>query len=233
MWRVCVALSFPAERLWQKMPILFPPIKFMPCSHQPNCLVLANEWVCKSLAYSCSSWKVFKVIYFNWINEVRFFSGHDCVGRHRWVEYAQKGRYNASQVPAEWHGWLHFVTDHTGDEVSHCPLFLQCHLKHIVHIMIKCLWCSYYCWNQRDMGLNTKRTFPERVKSLSIIPKGTPLILGRETGQGTNPGSQLSPKFPFLHLKRSWKSIQNASYVSLISFYELLNWLLVSFCFIC
>ncbi|CAI0556204.1 unnamed protein product [Linum tenue] len=37
-------------------------------------------------------------------------------GRHRWVEYAEKGRYNASQVPPEWHGWLHFITDHTGDE---------------------------------------------------------------------------------------------------------------------
>ncbi|CAI8608314.1 unnamed protein product [Vicia faba] len=38
-------------------------------------------------------------------------------GRHRWVEYAEKTRYNASQVPAEWHGWLHFITDHTGDEL--------------------------------------------------------------------------------------------------------------------
>lgn len=34
------------------------------------------------------------------------------------MEYAQKSRYNASQVPAEWHGWLHHVTDRTGDEVS-------------------------------------------------------------------------------------------------------------------
>lgn len=42
------------------------------------------------------------------------------VGRHRWVEYASKDRYNASQVPPEWHGWLHYITDHTGDEV--CPL---------------------------------------------------------------------------------------------------------------
>lgn len=41
----------------------------------------------------------------------------DFVGRHRWVEYAEKRRYNASQVPPEWHGWLHFITDHTGDEV--------------------------------------------------------------------------------------------------------------------
>ncbi|KAI5657411.1 hypothetical protein M9H77_26204 [Catharanthus roseus] len=38
-------------------------------------------------------------------------------GRHRWVEYASKDRYNASQVPPEWHGWLHFITDHTGDEL--------------------------------------------------------------------------------------------------------------------
>lgn len=38
-------------------------------------------------------------------------------GRHRWVEYASKNRYNASQVPPEWHGWLHFITDHTGDEL--------------------------------------------------------------------------------------------------------------------
>lgn len=39
-------------------------------------------------------------------------------GRHRWVEYASKNRYNASQVPPEWHGWLHHITDRTGDEVS-------------------------------------------------------------------------------------------------------------------
>ncbi|KAI3813851.1 hypothetical protein L1987_18586 [Smallanthus sonchifolius] len=38
-------------------------------------------------------------------------------GRHRWVEYVAKDRYNASQVPPEWHGWLHFITDHTGDEL--------------------------------------------------------------------------------------------------------------------
>ncbi|CAL4932520.1 unnamed protein product [Urochloa decumbens] len=38
-------------------------------------------------------------------------------GRHRWVEYAEKGRYNASQVPPEWHGWLHHITDNTGDQL--------------------------------------------------------------------------------------------------------------------
>ncbi|KAK4758057.1 hypothetical protein SAY87_019358 [Trapa incisa] len=35
----------------------------------------------------------------------------------RWVEYAEKSRYNAYQVPPEWHGWLHNITDHTGDEL--------------------------------------------------------------------------------------------------------------------
>lgn len=34
------------------------------------------------------------------------------------MEYASKNRYNASQVPPEWHGWLHYITDHTGDEVD-------------------------------------------------------------------------------------------------------------------
>ncbi|XP_072958041.1 probable NADH dehydrogenase [ubiquinone] 1 alpha subcomplex subunit 12 isoform X2 [Typha angustifolia] len=38
-------------------------------------------------------------------------------GRHRWVEYAEKRRYDASQIPPEWHGWLHHITDHTGDEL--------------------------------------------------------------------------------------------------------------------
>lgn len=34
-------------------------------------------------------------------------------GRHRWVEYAehQNLEYDASQVPADWHRWLHSITD--------------------------------------------------------------------------------------------------------------------------
>ncbi|XVE59739.1 hypothetical protein DITRI_Ditri05aG0070400 [Diplodiscus trichospermus] len=43
--------------------------------------------------------------------------GDTQAGRHRWVEYAKKDRYDASQVPPEWHGWLHFITDHTGDDL--------------------------------------------------------------------------------------------------------------------
>ncbi|KAH1265682.1 Acyl-coenzyme A oxidase 4, peroxisomal [Glycine max] len=45
----------------------------------------------------------------------RFAEGSSYV-MHRWVEYAEKTRYNASQVPTEWHGWVQFITDHTGYE---------------------------------------------------------------------------------------------------------------------
>ncbi|KAJ7525271.1 hypothetical protein O6H91_17G043600 [Diphasiastrum complanatum] len=39
-------------------------------------------------------------------------------GRHRWVEYADKKQYNASAVPPEWHGWLHYITDHTPEQLE-------------------------------------------------------------------------------------------------------------------
>ncbi|XP_050544468.1 probable NADH dehydrogenase [ubiquinone] 1 alpha subcomplex subunit 12 [Daktulosphaira vitifoliae] len=34
-------------------------------------------------------------------------------GRNRWVEYNEKVflDYDASQIPAEWYGWLHYKTD--------------------------------------------------------------------------------------------------------------------------
>jgi len=38
-------------------------------------------------------------------------------GRQRWVEYADASNYNASSIPPEWHGWLHYITDHTAEEV--------------------------------------------------------------------------------------------------------------------
>jgi len=31
-------------------------------------------------------------------------------GRHRWVYYVRKD-YDASQIPPEWHRWLHYMTD--------------------------------------------------------------------------------------------------------------------------
>lgn len=34
-------------------------------------------------------------------------------GRNRWVEYNDKVwlNYDASQIPAEWYGWIHYKTD--------------------------------------------------------------------------------------------------------------------------
>ncbi|KAL6068768.1 NADH dehydrogenase 1 alpha subcomplex subunit 12 ndufa12/DAP13 [Balamuthia mandrillaris] len=31
--------------------------------------------------------------------------------QNRWVEYADPSGYDASQVPPEWHAWLHHITD--------------------------------------------------------------------------------------------------------------------------
>lgn len=38
-------------------------------------------------------------------------------GRNRWIEYNDNYflDYDGSQVPAEWHGWLHYRTDLTPD----------------------------------------------------------------------------------------------------------------------
>ncbi|XP_040949312.1 molybdopterin biosynthesis protein CNX1 isoform X6 [Gossypium hirsutum] len=84
-------------------------------------------------------------------------------GRHRWVEYAKKDRYDASQVPPEWQGWLHFITDHTGDEL----------------LMLK----------PKRYGLSTRKTYLERGVNLSTILKDMHLILVRESGLGINHGN--------------------------------------------
>ncbi|XP_065841693.1 NADH dehydrogenase [ubiquinone] 1 alpha subcomplex subunit 12-like [Oscarella lobularis] len=31
--------------------------------------------------------------------------------RHRWIDFAKWKDFDASQVPPEWHGWLHSMTD--------------------------------------------------------------------------------------------------------------------------
>lgn len=40
-------------------------------------------------------------------------------GRNRWVVYHEKFglNYDASLVPAEWYGWLHYKTDYLPHEV--------------------------------------------------------------------------------------------------------------------
>lgn len=51
-------------------------------------------------------------------------------GRHRWVVYADLAfpKYDASAVPPEWHGWLHFITDDAPTRVPpEIPHFLVPH----------------------------------------------------------------------------------------------------------
>eukprot|EP01099_Mayorella_cantabrigiensis_P001995 TRINITY_DN1872_c0_g1_i1.p1 TRINITY_DN1872_c0_g1~~TRINITY_DN1872_c0_g1_i1.p1 ORF type:complete len:154 (+),score=40.97 TRINITY_DN1872_c0_g1_i1:43-462(+) len=39
-------------------------------------------------------------------------------GRRRWVDYSAGFAYDASQVPPEWHSWLHHMSDIPGHKVS-------------------------------------------------------------------------------------------------------------------
>lgn len=40
-------------------------------------------------------------------------------GRHRWVVYANTSDYAGSQIPPEWHAWIHYIGDN--DPVSQPP----------------------------------------------------------------------------------------------------------------
>eukprot|EP00456_Euglypha_rotunda_P009170 TRINITY_DN11965_c0_g1_i2.p1 TRINITY_DN11965_c0_g1~~TRINITY_DN11965_c0_g1_i2.p1 ORF type:complete len:180 (-),score=15.85 TRINITY_DN11965_c0_g1_i2:146-685(-) len=48
-------------------------------------------------------------------------------GRHRWVEYSAKD-YHASQIPSEWHSWLHYIEDTTPTENPPQPVLFK--LRH-------------------------------------------------------------------------------------------------------
>lgn len=138
------------------------------------------------------------------------------IGRHRWVEYASKTRYNASQVPPEWHGWLHYITDRTGDEVNHYFSFIRSIFFWQRYGMANSdpLQCSFWCWNQRGMGLNTKKTCLERVINTSTIPRVTHSTLGKGIGPDMNPGNP-----PSLNLSAT----ELAPILSISFFFEVLE----------
>jgi len=49
-------------------------------------------------------------------------------GRQRWVEYKDPYNYNASTVPPEWHGWLHYISDFTPKDLEPLrPSYLKEH----------------------------------------------------------------------------------------------------------
>eukprot|EP00743_Colponemidia_sp_Colp-15_P002157 GILK01002340.1.p1 GENE.GILK01002340.1~~GILK01002340.1.p1 ORF type:complete len:146 (-),score=23.86 GILK01002340.1:65-502(-) len=41
----------------------------------------------------------------------KYFEDPEQLGRSRWVEYAKKRDWNASQVSSDWHAWMHYMTD--------------------------------------------------------------------------------------------------------------------------
>ena len=49
-------------------------------------------------------------------------------GRHRFVDYKDKQYFDASQVPPEWHRWLHYMTDDPPTEVA--PAQRKFHAEH-------------------------------------------------------------------------------------------------------
>jgi NADH:ubiquinone oxidoreductase 17.2 kD subunit len=54
---------------------------------------------------------------------------HLISGRNRWVEYSEKVHldYDASQIPAEWFGWIHYRTDLPPHKViNHFSYMRQC-----------------------------------------------------------------------------------------------------------
>ena len=52
-------------------------------------------------------------------------------GRNRWVDYKRKD-VDASQIPPEWHRWIHYITD---DPPTKCPpverKFHQSHVENL------------------------------------------------------------------------------------------------------
>lgn len=55
--------------------------------------------------------------------------------RSRWVEYADPRNFDASMVPAEWHGWLHRTVDKTPTQArAPAPLKTVRVFAHSVHL---------------------------------------------------------------------------------------------------
>ncbi|KAH9582473.1 NADH dehydrogenase 1 alpha subcomplex subunit 12 ndufa12/DAP13 [Schistosoma haematobium] len=59
------------------------------------------------------------------------------VGRNRWVRYSNRfgWDYEGSQVPPEWHRWLHHITDET--PVSHPPTVYKWSAEHSENLTLQ------------------------------------------------------------------------------------------------
>ncbi|KYR02729.1 NADH dehydrogenase ubiquinone 1 alpha subcomplex subunit 12 [Tieghemostelium lacteum] len=51
-------------------------------------------------------------------------------GRHRWVEYFDRKNPEATNVPPEWHSWLHHISDKPGEDMlPFSPFYKREHFK--------------------------------------------------------------------------------------------------------
>lgn len=64
------------------------------------------QWVC----FSYDDIKPGKLVGEDKYGNKYFENPYYFYGRNRWVEYAEHVRleYDASQIPAEWYGWMHY-----------------------------------------------------------------------------------------------------------------------------
>eukprot|EP00118_Oscarella_pearsei_P005519 m.25426 g.25426 ORF g.25426 m.25426 type:complete len:146 (+) comp28802_c0_seq1:2-439(+) len=63
----------------------------------------------------------------------KYYENNDYIwSRHRWVDFGKWKGFDASQVPPEWHGWLHSMTDDLPTRVP--PVrrkFMQPHVENM------------------------------------------------------------------------------------------------------
>eukprot|EP01100_Stratorugosa_tubuloviscum_P002212 TRINITY_DN1504_c0_g5_i1.p1 TRINITY_DN1504_c0_g5~~TRINITY_DN1504_c0_g5_i1.p1 ORF type:complete len:148 (-),score=50.69 TRINITY_DN1504_c0_g5_i1:90-533(-) len=52
-------------------------------------------------------------------------------GQHRWIEY-ENTKFDGSQVPAEWHAWLHCTVEEKGEELN--PLTPHYGSRHVENL---------------------------------------------------------------------------------------------------
>jgi len=58
----------------------------------------------------------------------------ESINRDRWVDYADPSNVNASQIPPEWHSWLHHVTDTPGQSpevIALTPKYKKAHMPNL------------------------------------------------------------------------------------------------------
>ncbi|KAG4066009.1 hypothetical protein HA402_001256 [Bradysia odoriphaga] len=90
-------------------------------------IIRANGGIRGSLAklYRTDDLKVGTLVGTDKYGNKYFESPYYFYGRNRWIEYAPQHHleYDASQIPAEWYGWMHYKTDLPPDRDGKRPQY--------------------------------------------------------------------------------------------------------------